>query len=185
MTPDIKLITTRFKSWEEIFPDPAEADRQFLGLLAELRSEYSSNQILLREKVEVNPQTGLATTIFEKTFGGYARIERLPGGNVRYEFNHSGEVHIDEVIPQAGNKDHDWTLEQIVGLQAQVALAMAESPDSGDRFNLSFMLSKIQGKPATVRWEETMLENKKLPQRVGFKIYPDVNLSAAKERVKK
>jgi len=70
-------------------------------------------------------------------------------------------------------------------LQAQVALALVKSPDSGDRLNLSIMLSKIRGKPATIGWEETMLLNKKLPQRVGFRIYPDSNLSAAKDRVKK
>lgn len=185
MTPDNELILARFKNWEEIFPDPAEADRQYLGLLAELRDEYSSNQTLSIEKVEINPQTGLPATIFEKTFGGYARIERLPGGNVRYEFNNSREVHIAEVVPQVGNKDHGETITEIVGLQAQVASAIVESSDPDDRLDLDLMLFYIKGKPAIAEWEEYMLNNHKLPQRVGFKIYPDSNLSAARDRVKK
>lgn len=177
----------RFNSWEEIFPDPAEADCQYLGLLAELRAEFSGNQTLLEERVEVNPETGLSATIFERTVDvkGFTRIERQPGGNLRYEFNHPGVLHIQEVIPEVGNKNHGWTYEEIVGLQAQMALALAESSDPNEGLSLATMLSYLGGKPACVAWEETMLESKVLPQRVGFKIYPDWVLSAAKDKVKK
>lgn len=185
MTPDNKLILARFNSWEEIFPDPAEADRQYLDLLVELRAEYSGNQTLLRERVEVNPQTSSAATVFERTTGGFSRIERLPGGNVRYEHKHFGEVHIAEVVPQVGNKDHDLTFDGIIGLQAQVAAALTESSDPKEGLILAILLSKIEGKPATAGWEETMLRNKKFPQRVGFRIYSDSDLSVARDRVKK
>lgn len=185
MTPDSRRILARFKSWEEIFPDSAEADRQYSALLEKLRAEYSGSQTLLRERVEVNPQTGLAATIFEKNIGGFTRVERLPGGNVRYEFNHPGVRHIQEIIPEAGNKDHGWTYNEIVDLQAQVALALVESPDPNDGLKLATMLSYLRGKPACVEWEETMLFNKVFPQRVGFEIYPDWVLSAARARVKK
>lgn len=188
MTPDNKLIQDKFKSWEEIFPDPAEADRQYLGLLAELRAEFSGNQTLLEERVEVNPQTGLSATVFERTrdIGGFTLVERLPGGNVRYEFNHPGVRHIQEVIPEVGNRNHGWTYDEIVGLQANVAVALAESSDLNEEgFSLATMLSYLGGKPACVEWEKTMSERDRLPQRVGFKIYPDWVLSAARERVKK
>lgn len=187
MTPDNKLIPARFKIWEEIFSDPAEADRQYLGLLAELRNEYSTNETLRQEKVEINSQTGLPATVFERTLkGGYTtRVERLPGGNVRYEFTHPGVRHIQEVIPEVGNKNHGWNYDQITGLQAQVVAAIAESPDPKEGLNLAIMLSYLRGKPVCVEWEETMLKNSKLPQRVGFKIYPEDVLSAAKEKIKK
>lgn len=184
MTPD-RTILSRFKSWEEIFPDPAEADRQYSALVAGLRAEYSGSRTLLEERVEVNPKTGLPATVFEKTFGGYTRIERLPSGDVRYEFNQPRTVHLQKVVPLVGNKDHDWTYDEIVGLQAQVALALAESSDPNEGSNLATMLSYLEGKPACVEWEETMLENMKLPQRVGFMIYPEDFLLTAKKRVKK
>lgn len=178
------LIRSRFNSWEEIFPDPAEANRQYLALIAELRTEYAGNQTLLRERVEVNPQTGAEVTIFEKTFGGHARIERLDNGNVKYEFAYPDQVNTQEVVPQAGNRNHDWTFDGIVGLQAQVAAALAESPDPEEGLILATMLFYIEGKPAVPEWEEIMLENKKLPQRVGYKIYPDGMLRLAKDKVK-
>lgn len=177
------LITFRFNNWEEIFPNSDEAISQYLGLIADLRTEYTRNQTLLRERVEANPQTGVEATIFERTFGGSARIERLDNGNVRYEFAYLGQVHTQEVVPQAGNKDHDWTSDQIVGLQAQVAAALAESSDTREGVVLATLLGYIEGKPATIGWEETMSKNKKLPQRVGYKIYPDGMLRLAKDKV--
>ena len=100
---------------------------------------FRSNETLRQEKVEINSQTGLPATVFERTLkGGYTtRVERLPGGNVRYEFTHPGVRHIQEVIPEVGNKNHGWNYDQITGLQAQVVAAIAESPDPKEGLNLA------------------------------------------------
>lgn len=179
------LIKSRFNSWDEIFPDPAEADRQYAALVNDLRQEYSGNEALAQERVAFDPLTGAEATVFYKTMGGYDLIARLDNGNVKYEFASipGREVHTQEVIPQAGNKDHDWTFDAIVGLQAQVAAALAESSDSKERVVLATLLGYIAGKPATPEWEEAMLGRPMLTQRVGYKIYPDEMLELAKKKV--
>lgn len=60
---------------------------------------------------------------------------------------------------------------------------MAESSDSEERSVLATLLFYIRGKPATIGWEEIMLENDKLPQRVGYKVYPDDMLRLVKDKV--
>lgn len=80
------LIRSRFSSWDEIFPDPAEANRQYAALVNDLRAEYSGNQTLAKERVEIDPSTGAEATFFDRTMEGYTLIARLDSGDVKYEF---------------------------------------------------------------------------------------------------
>ncbi|MDO8503872.1 MAG: hypothetical protein Q7S60_04265 [bacterium] len=164
--------------WEEIFPDRHEADKQYQALLADFRNEYTQNNSLASERVEQDQDTDLGVTVFEKTDGNFTAIQRLPNGNVRLRFvSQKGEEHVDEIVPSVGNIRHGWNYDQITALEA----AVRELPVQGASIEITLLSFYLRGKPASPAFEKQMLDTDYIPQRVGYKIYPDRALQRAQE----
>lgn len=48
--------------------------------------------------------------------------------------------------------------------------------DPKHRTRLAFLVSHLRGKPATQGWEDTMLYNGYVPQKIGYRLIPDYAL---------
>lgn len=172
-----------FQSWEEIFPNKEERDRQFENFLQGQRYEYSSNHTLAKEITITDPKTGARKTTFFRTFGGFASTTLLQNGDVEIEFVYEYR-HAYTITPDVGNKNHNWTYEEIQSIKerlgAQIAKDGTRKKVPGNH-KIASMLFYLKGKPAYKDWETTMRYNNLEPIRIGFRIYPKEILDKAEK----
>ena len=166
----------RFTSWEEIFPNTADAEQQYAALVEGLQNDYASNRSLLGVRTEIDPDTGLAITTFDRKPDGFTTIQRLSSGNVSIRFSTGSAM---EIVPQVGNKRHDWTNEFVTSMQRDLRVLEHRTNDSKLISRLGSVNFYLKGKMAAEDWEEEMLRMNFLPQRVGYRIYPEAILQEA------
>jgi hypothetical protein len=168
------LLIERFTSWEEIFPDPTEQERQFQAYLEKMRKDYHVGSSRVKEIVTVEEGTGFTTITFEEPSGtSYSSVQRLGIGDIKLVYADPERNREELITPEAGNKSHDWTFDGIKLMHQTVKSLIRSKP------HLVLMETHLRGKPATMGWEETFIHNKHFPQRVGYMLYPDQSLREA------
>lgn len=164
----------RFRSWDEIFPNRDEANRQYSEFLNSMMTGYDSKKTIRR--TQVDPKTGLSFTTFEGN-GVNTSVWRLENGNVRINFSPDSDI---VVTPEVGNKTHDWTYNQLNSMREHIK-ELGKSAGVIARTRLVFLGIYLAGKPAAMSWEEIMVYNQRLPQRIGYRIYPADSLEDAQK----
>jgi hypothetical protein len=175
-----KRTLVRASSWQEIFQSPQDADKQYEEYLDRQRDEYSQNNEQFEESRSVDIGKNTDITVFKRNNGNQTTVQRLTNGNVVLSFADDNKVHNTEIIPEVGNIDHDWSNEKIQDMQASLKLRYKYEPDIKKRGQLVMVSTYIKGKPATQGWENLMLEHGNIPQRVGYRIFPEDMLNRAK-----
>jgi hypothetical protein len=177
--PDYQI--ERFTSWGEIFPNTADAELQYAALVDGLRGDYASNNSLSEVRIDIDSNTGLSVTTFDRKPTGPTTVQRLANGDVRVGFS-TGSVM--EIVPPVGNRRHDWTYDIVTSLQRDLRSLERETSDSRLLARLGSVNFYLKGKMAAQDWEEEMLRMDFLPQRVGYRIYPEAILREAQGYLK-
>lgn len=174
----------RAERWDQLFATPEEAEADFLsGLVGESRRYFEENRAPYQYRIEPNPDGDVH--VVERYPGDDTRFQRLANGDVIMTFNDPEKGPRPNLItPSAGNIAHPYTFTNTIKPDLQVILdlipnkektAEIEEAVGADPMSFSFYLD---GKPATQGWEEVMLGNGYLPQRIGHRLYPDFALAA-------
>ena len=175
-------------TWSQIFSSPEKAQTDFIErIVGDFKDEYAANGSLKGYFIEENPDGDIHRfDRFEK--GHFATAQRLVGGDVIMTFNSSGEKpSIDRIIPGSGNIDHSFTLADTISPSMSVIFDLIKDPEMVSEIGRTIgadvvsLFAYLRGKPATIGWENVMLENGKLPQRIGHRIYPSFALEAQRK----
>ena len=161
----------RAQGWEEIFPDPAEAQRQFQDLIRDMRDGFGEH--LDRERIEVDPETGITTVVLDHHQAYSTRVQRLANSNLEVQFVSPGRTNVMEVKPDVGNREHGWDYIQIRDLQVGLRQLHDQCEDPVLRHRYALGMQVLRGKLATAEEEELTVRKGRLPQRIGYRIYAD------------
>lgn len=168
----------RAKSWNQLFTTPEEAEADFMEhLVGAARSEYEKNGTLREYRIESHPDGEIH--VFVRTYEGrYSTYQRLASGDVVLTFHYPDKApSVNLISPSIGNIDHPFNLSNISGpnpsvltnlVRDQEKLAMIKDVIGTIPFGFG---SILRGKPAIQRWEDAMLNNGNLPQRIGCRIF--------------
>lgn len=171
----------RATSWRELFSSEEQEMADFIdNLVGAARAEYEGNHSLREYRIEHLPEGDLH--VFERTTPGLSSTyQKLKSdGNVIITFNHpDGSSNSGIVTPDVGNVAHNFTTANTVLPDRKLLEGFSDKElqavTGTDLMALTFY---IKGKPATKGWEETMLYNDYLPQRIGHRIFPSFVLEA-------
>lgn len=175
VTPqELRGRIVRAQSWNQLFPTDEAAQVDFkTSLVDDYRFYYIKDDPTVVYIVESNPDGDIHRVIRNK---GYDKtFQRLTGGDIRIvSYNPHRPESVDLITPNIGNIDHPYTQGDIVTLNEE----MLSDSDA-------LISSWLKGKPATQGWEDTMLHNGHLPQRIGHRLFPHTaleRLNQIKER---
>lgn len=176
----------RAQTWSQHFATVEEAEGDFLkNIVGTTRQEFEGNHTLQEYRIKPHPEGNIH--IFVHNDGYSSRYQRLPSGDVSLEFCPPGEpTHRDLIVATVGNINHPFTISTTVGPDVQVVLDLLKQLGTPryeevrttigtDPHNL---IVYIKGKPAMAAWEDLMLTNGYLPQRIGHRIFPHFILEA-------
>lgn len=178
---ELRSKIVRAANWRELFPSREQEMADFVeNLVGAAKAEYKSNGSLRQHRVEQLPEGDLH--VFERTTNGlsstYQKLES--SGNVVITFNHpDGSSNSDIVTPDVGNVAHEFTAANTVLPDREFLEQLGdEKLQAVAGTHLMALTFYIKGKPATKGWEETMLYNGHLPQRIGHRVFPNFVLEA-------
>ena len=179
-----------FQSWEEIFPNKEERDRQFQDFLQQQRDYYAQNSTFAGEKTRNNPETGASETIFSMKLGmGFRSVSLLPDGNIKMIFfrkktkyrNGANDTYM--ITPDVGSKNHSWKYDEIKLLRENLLSHVSKTKDVGISdidYKINMLVaSYLEGSPAYKGMQETIVRSGRTPLRIGFKLYPKEQLEDA------
>jgi hypothetical protein len=170
----------RASSWRQLFPSRQAEMQDFIDhIVGAVKAEYESNHSLVGYWVEKSPKG--AIHFLEHTDGGrFTTFQKLASGDVVINFNTAdGLTHTDVVTPSVGNINHTYTIAQTI-LPDSSFFKRLDLDTFEDITGTSLYSVKIyrKGKPATQAWEDMMLFNSHVPQRIGHRVYPAFVLEA-------
>lgn len=183
----IKTQITRFKSWEDIFRNPDDRDRHFEDFVDSIRNEYKKNNTLRREEVmPVSEDDETTTIVLTRTMTGRKTgISRLQNGNVVVKFIGLDSQNVEEIKPEVGNRNHNWKHDQVQSMRKRLIEMARKCKVIEEKYILETTAFYLKGKPASQNWEDTFIYNMFVPQRIGYKIYPEQLLRKAKDLIRK
>jgi len=178
---ELRRRITRAISWRELFPSRKQEKADFIdNLVGTAKAEYEGNQTLREYRVEHLSEGDLH--ILERTTpGSNSTFQKLrSNGNVVMIFNLPNGLSRSYIVtPDVGNVDHNFTVANTVLPDREILKGFNDKElQAVTGTYLSTLIFYIKGKPAVKGWEEVMLYNDHLPQRIGHRIFPNFVLEA-------
>jgi len=167
-------------SWQQLFPSKQAEMKDFVdNIVGSVKAEYESNHSLVGYWVEESSRG--AIHFLEHTDGGrFVTFQKLANGSVIINFNTSnGLTHTDIVTSSIGNINHRYTIADTIFPNDSFLKRLNPSifEEVAGESLLTINIYK-KGKPATQAWEDTILFNDHVPQRIGHRVYPAFVLEA-------
>lgn len=176
----------RASSWSQLFATPAEAEADYLReIVEESRKAQESINMLQEYRVDADPNGDIHSVT--RKDGHNTRMQRLPNGDVVLEFSNPNDpTHRNLITAAVGNIDHPFSVANTVGPDVKTVINLnqgigtPEYEEMRARIGIDPMtfIPYLRGKPAITAWEDIMLENGHLPQRIGHRIFPHFVLEA-------
>lgn len=178
---ELKKQIVRADNWDQLFASPEEERVDYEEhLVGGALAEYKGNSSLKEHRVEPNPEGDIH--VLEKTDkGSYSTYQKLnENRDVIITFNNPNEEpHRAVVTCGVGNISHPFTRANTFVPSSKILKQIGdEEIQRITGTNILALGFYSKGKPATEGWEETMLYNGHLPQRIGHRIFPDFVLKA-------
>ncbi len=177
--PELRSRVVRAERWDQLFPSPAEAETDFIeNLINADRFYYKRDDPAVEYIVEPNPR------------GDIHRITRNVSYTTTYQCFLNGDValtfyypdkspSVNRITPSIGNIDHPFTTADVLIPDTEAVDALLRDPSLRENMmRLTLLFSHLRGKPATQGWEETILYTGYLPQRIGYRLFPDYTIEA-------
>lgn len=168
----------RAERWEQLFTSPEEAQGDFQrNLVDNWRFYYRKDDCLAQYSVEPYPEGDIHRVIMDK--GHDTTYQRLLNGDVIFTiYSPDKPPSVNLITPGIGNINHSFTNTDVVLPEGDVIEPILKELDSRqDSFHFGFLFTHLKGKPATQDWEDTMLHNGYLPQRIGHRLFPGYALA--------
>lgn len=179
----LKTQIVRAQSWDQLFPSPEVAQAEFQRLVNEHRSYYKENDPSVKYTVEPHPAGDIHRVVRHK--GHEATYQRLANGDIILIFySPDNPPHENLITPSIGNINHTFTAADIVIPDQEAVLEIELDKDRRNKVSskigseVGSLPFYLKGKPATQGWEDTMLYNGFIPQRIGYKLFPNKYLEA-------
>lgn len=175
----LKERIVRAQSWNQLFATPAAAESDFQGNLVDAWRFYcGENDSSVEYTVEANPNGDIHRVTRDR--GHTTTYQRLLSGDVIITFYYPDKSpHSDIITPSIGNIAHSFTTADVLVIPAEkTILKIINNQDLYEEVrsrigDLTMLHSHLRGKPATEGWEDTILYNGHLPQRIGHRLFPD------------
>ncbi len=173
---ELRPRIVRAERWDQLFASPEVAQVDFQRYLVDGWRFYYINEGRddppVVYTVEPHPDGNIHRIARQKGYD--TTYQRLPNGDVAQTFYYPDKPpKIDLITPSIGNIDHPFTNVDTY-FPNNIIEALSEGPEHSVR--LTFLASHLEGKPATQGWENTMLYNGYIPQRIGYRLFPDYAL---------
>jgi len=176
---DLRTTLVRAERWDQLFASPEEAQADFQKYLVDGWRFYyikKDDDPSVIYTVEPDPegdlhkirQNGLDTVYQRRQNGDVAQIFYYPNKPPK----------VDLITPGIGNIAHSFTNAD-AEFPEDMIFTLSEDPNT--RMRLAFLVSHLKGKPATPGWEDTMLYDGYLPQRIGYRLIPGYALEELAE----
>lgn len=182
---ELKTQIVRAERWDQLFATPEEAITDFLEHLVNAhRFYYGKDDARTEYHVEQNPRGNIHVITRDP---GYATTyQRLPNGDVVLVFHYPDKpTSVNHITPSVGNIDHVFTPSDVADIPTEERVleiinnrVLYREISSAIGRDFTLFSSHLRGKPATEGWEDTILHNGYLPQRVGYCLFPDYALEA-------
>ncbi|MBI2601248.1 hypothetical protein HYW42_04825 [Candidatus Daviesbacteria bacterium] len=169
---ELRSTIVRAQSWGQLFAssEEAQADLQ-KNLIDAWRFYYKKDDPSVKYTVEPHPDGDIHRVIMNK--GHDTTYQRLHNGNVVLTFHSPNKPpDVKMIIPSIGNIDHPFAASDVVIPDDDVIDSILSGLESITAARLTLLFSHLKGKPATQGWEDTMLYNGYLPERIGHRLFP-------------
>lgn len=168
---ELRPRIVRAQGWDELFLSPAVAKADFQKYLVDgwrfYYIEENPEDPSVLYTVEAHPDGEIHTI---RQHGLDTSYQRRLNGDVVQTFYYTDKPPRAELItPRIGNVDHTFTNSD-ADFPDDMIYTLTEDPTV--RYRLAFLVSHLRGKPATQGWEDTMLQNGYMPQRIGYRLIP-------------
>ncbi|GEM_PF-4215518 len=172
----------RASSWGQIFATAEEAELSFRNLVDEDRFYYRKNDPRVEYTVEPHPDGDIHRVVRNKGYD--TTYQRLLNGDIVFTFYYPDPdkpPRVQLITPNIGNIAHPFTDADVAVPDDKVVDSLLEELEDlslqSETID-SFLFSHLKGKPATQSWENTMLHNGYMPQRIGYKLFPGYAIEA-------
>lgn len=180
-TIELRKQIIRAESWDQLFESPEQERGDYIDHLVEQAiAEYKGNNSFKEHRIEPNPEGDIH--ILERTTESrsdtYQKLNE--SRDVIITFNYPNKEPSRIVVTcNVGNISHSFTRINTVIPSYEVLKQIGdEEMRRITGTHILALLTYSKGKPATEGWEEIMLYNGHLPQRIGHRIFPNFVLEA-------
>lgn len=176
---ELRSTIVRAKRIEELFASTEEAEADFRTTLVDAhRFYYKKDDPDVEYVIEAHPDGDIHRVTRNGTHP--TTFQRLVNGDVNLIFYYPDKSpSVQLITPEVGNINHPFTRTDVVTPDAEVVDSLLEDLSlEANGISLVLLLSHLRGKPATQGWEDTMLYGGHIPQRIGYRLFPDYALNA-------
>lgn len=187
MGKELRSKIVRAQTWKQLFSTPEEAETDFLvNIVGKSRKEFEDNHTLQKYRVDLCPQGNIHVFVRTNNIGS-SSYQRLQDGDVIIESHDPEEsIHRDIITATVGNINHPFTIVNTVRPDLQVILDLIQQIGTPTYEKMKATIGTdpisfvtyLNGKPATRGWEDLLLSNGNMPQRIGHRIFPHFVLEA-------
>jgi len=167
----------RAERWERLFPSPEEAQADFQRNIVDgWRFYYGNDGPTAGYVVEPNSEGDIHRVVRGK--GHDQTFQRLLNGDVVLTYHSPDKPpKVDLITPGTGNFAHQFTSADVTISDMEID-SLLEDPNLKSGRPAPFLFTHLRGKPATQGWEDTMLYDGYMPQRIGHMLFPGYAIEA-------
>lgn len=174
----------RAQSWGQLFRSPEEAEVDFqTNLVDAWRFYHGKDNPKVKYTVQPHPNGSIHIVSYgEEQPTTYQRF--LNGDVALTNYSSDTSPHVSLITPNIGNIAHPYTTKDIA-IDEDALTTLIDYLDEQDNQvdsdvaeRLVFISGYMRGKSATQGWENTMLHNGYMPQRIGYRLFPDFALES-------
>ena len=168
---ELRRGIVRATSWEQLFSTPEEAQADFQRNLVDAwRFYYGKDDPKVQYTVEPDSDGDIHRVVRE--IGSDTTYQRLLSGDVVLTiYSPDRPPSVSLITPGVGNIDHRFAEADLISTDWEAFGAL----------RLAMLFSHLGGKPATQGWEDNMLYNGYVPQRIGHRLFPGYALDKLAE----
>ena len=177
----LKNSIVRASSWEQIFPLEGDAAAAFIKMVMinkevfEGKNSFGGFRVEKLEEGDIHIIYLKPSSIYKKYRISFQRL--IKNGNVLHTIEKDDDKIINLISPDIGNITHNYSFDNALTPIVDIGGMLTKeeySQITGTQFNNKSSFGQfMEGKPATKVWEEIVLKAGHLPQRIGYRIYPD------------
>lgn len=184
----LKAQIVRAERWDQLFPNSEEAEADFLEyLINDHRFYYGKNDSRTEYHIEPDSEGDIHSITRDK--GYTTTYQRLASGDVILVLHYPDKPpSVKHITPNIGNIAHPFTRQDVLFQPTEeIVLRVTRNRElykeisSAVGVDFTLLSSRLRGKPATQGWEDTMLSNGHIPQRIGFSLFPNYALEGLKK----